>query len=224
MTHQSDTRPRTDSAATQIVGDVMTHTVIAVGPQATFQEIARTMHEWDVSAIPVLEGDGRVIGVVSEADLLPKTSYTDRAPQPPETRARMAMEELHATGGLTADTLMSTPAVSVHTGVRLTEAARIMARRHVKRLPVVDGDGRLVGIVSRADLLTMFLRADEEIAEEIRRDVLGLLPGGALQVQVAVSEGVATLTGRLPDASLVPVAARLVRSVEGVVDVRFDLG
>jgi CBS domain-containing protein len=123
---------------------------------------------------------------------------------------------------VTAGELMSSPAVTVHADAPLAEAARIMARRHVKRLPVVDGVGLLQGIVSRGDLLKVFLRPDEEIAGEIRHSVLGRLPStGSLTVEV--TDGVVTLGGSLPDRTLVPVAARALRTVEGVVDVRLDL-
>ena len=204
--------------STSTVSDVMTRSVVATSRLNGFKKIAQTMHEWHVSALPVLEADGRVIGVVSEADLLPKEYRRDIAgADEPRERA----EELLKSGGLTADELMTSPAVSVHADAQLTEAARIMARMRVKRMPVVDGGGRLAGIVSRSDLLKVFLRGDEEIAEEIRRDVLGLLPGDTSAVQVRVEKGVATVAGSLPDPALVPVTARLVRSVEGVVDVRF---
>lgn len=117
---------------------------------------------------------------------------------------------------------MSSPAVTVHPNATLSEAARIMARRRVKRLPVVDTIGLLQGVVSRGDLLKVFLRPDEEIADEVRRSVLTQLPI-ITPVTVAVAEGVVTLGGSLPDRGLVPVLARAVRAVEGVVDVRIDL-
>ncbi|OEV12954.1 hypothetical protein AN218_06010 [Streptomyces nanshensis] len=199
----------------------MTHTVVAVGRQATFKDVAENMHEWRVSGMPVVEADGRVIGVVTEADLLAKEEYRDGVPNLNEPRERM--ERLLKSGALTAGEMMSTPAISVHQDARVTEAARIMAWKGVKRLPVVDGAGRLVGIVSRSDLLKVFLRSDEEIAEEIRQEVLGLLPDAAPTLRVQVDEGLATVRGTLDDRSLVPVAARLIRSVEGVVDVDFDL-
>ncbi len=99
-----------------------------------------------------------------------------------------------------------------------------MARRHVKRLPVVDAEGRLVGVVSRGDLLKVFLRPDEDIAREVRREVVEpLFPGGGRSVGVRVADGVVTFTGEIRNTALVPVAARMARSVEGVVDVGFDL-
>jgi CBS domain-containing protein len=113
--------------------------------------------------------------------------------------------------------------VTVHADASLAEAARIMARRHVKRLPVVDAVGILQGVVSRGDLLKVFLRGDEEITEEIRHSVLSRLPITTDSLTVTVAEGVVTLHGALPERTLVPVVARAVRAVEGVVDIRLDL-
>ncbi|MDL2074871.1 CBS domain-containing protein [Streptomyces sp. GXMU-J15] len=196
------------------VSDVMTHTVVAVGSEAPFKEIVSLLDEWKVSALPVLAGEGRVVGVVSEADLLLKEEFRD-------TEEGDLADRVKA-GGVTAGDLMSTPAVTVHADATLAEAARIMARRHVKRLPVVDGVGLLQGVVSRSDLLKVFLRTDQEIAEEIRSTVLGHLPFTS-PLTVNVKEGVVTLGGSLPDRTLVPVLARAVRAVEGVVDIRLDL-
>ncbi|MFH8773222.1 CBS domain-containing protein [Streptomyces sp. NPDC017958] len=205
-----------------IVSDVMTHTVAAVGRRAPFKEIVQLMHDWRVSALPVLEGEGRVVGVVSEADLLPKEEFRD-TPEEGYVRLRRRSDVAKA-DALTANDLMSSPAVTVRPGATLAEAAHLMARAGVKRLPVVDEVGLLEGVVSRADLLKVFLRGDAEIAEQVRHEVVSELfppPGSALQVEV--EDGVVTLVGRVQDPGLVPVAARLVRAVEGVVDVRFDL-
>ncbi|MDW8805542.1 CBS domain-containing protein [Streptomyces scabiei] len=198
------------------VSDVMTHTVVAVGRAAPFKEIVQLFDQWKVSALPVLEGEGRVVGVVSEADLLHKEEFRDAD----ETQGDFA-DRLKA-GAVTAGELMNAPAVSVHPDATLAEAARIMARRKVKRLPVVDRVGMLQGVVSRGDLLKVFLRPDEELAEEIRGSVLTSLPSTEA-ITVAVAEGVVTLGGSLPDRGLVPVLARAVRAVEGVVDIRLDL-
>jgi CBS-domain-containing membrane protein len=201
------------------VSDVMTHTVVAVGRDASFKEIVELFDQWKVSALPVLEGEGRVIGVVSEADLLPKEEFRD-ANAADVKEGDLAKRAKAA--AVTAGELMSSPAVTVHADASLAEAARIMARRHVKRLPVVDGVGILQGVVSRGDLLKVFLRSDEEIAEEIRHTVLNQLPL-TTTLTVSVTEGVVTLGGSLPDRVLVPVVARAVRAVEGVVDIRLDL-
>ncbi|MGW2638872.1 CBS domain-containing protein [Streptomyces sp. NPDC001348] len=188
-----------------IVSDVMTLPVVAVGRDARFREIVRAMGQWKISAVPVVEGDGRVVGVVSEADLLP-------------------VEEPPGRGLSRAEELMSAPAVTVRPGTTLAQAARIMAARHVQRLPVVDDEDRLQGIVSRGDLLKVFLRPDEEIEEEVRRTVVSyLFPALGHTIHVSVHDGVVMLRGQVQDTSLVWVAERLVRAVEGVVGVEARL-
>lgn len=203
-----------------IVSDVMTHTVVGVSRDAPFKEIVRTMEQWKVSALPVLAGEERVIGVISEADLLPKEEFRDSDPTRFEQLRRL--NDLAKAGGVTAGDLMTSPAVTVHADATLAQAARLMARTRVKRLPVVNDEGRLEGVVSRGDLLTVFLRPDADIAEEVRREVVSyLFP--SQNVLVTVDEGVVTLSGRIHDTSLVTVAARLTRAVEGVVDMRSEL-
>jgi CBS domain-containing protein len=205
-----------------VVNDVMTRTVVAVGPEASFKEIVETMEKWQVSALPVMVGDGRVIGVVSEADLLPKEEYREGPPALAD-EARRPDDVLKA-GAVTARDLMTTPAVSVRADATLAQAARTMARRRLKRLPVVDGEGHLAGIVSRTDLLKVFLRPDEEIAHEVRTQVITpLFPVEDPTVQAEVEEGVVTFSGWFRNTALVPLAARMARAVEGVVDVDFRL-
>ncbi|UXY31762.1 CBS domain-containing protein [Streptomyces sp. HUAS TT20] len=204
------------------VSDVMTHTVVAVGRDAAFKDVVELMEQWKVSALPVLEGEGRVIGVVSEADLLPKEEFRDSDPDRFTQRQRLA--DLAKAGALTAEELMSAPAITVHADATLAEAARIMAQRKVKRLPVINDVGMLEGVVSRADLLKVFLRSDEELTEEVRQEVVErLFPLSADHIQVEVTEGVVTLTGWVDGTTLVGVAERLARAVEGVVDVRCHL-
>ncbi|MET9346340.1 CBS domain-containing protein [Streptomyces termitum] len=195
-----------------VVDDVMTHTAVAVGRDAPYKEIVALMDQWKVSALPVLEGEGRVVGVVSEADLLPKEAFRDTGPAP---------EDAVKAGAVRAGDLMSSPAVTVRAGASLAEAARVMARRRVKRLPVVNEIGMLEGVVSRSDLLKVFLREDGEIAAEVRHSVLG--GAAATGLDVTVAEGVVTLRGTLADRALVPLLARAARAVEGVVDVRIAL-
>ncbi|MFE2971158.1 CBS domain-containing protein [Streptomyces sp. NPDC059340] len=205
-----------------IVSDVMTHTVAAIGRKANFKEIVQLMEQWKVSALPVLEGEGRVVGVVSEADLLPKEEFRDSDPDRYTQLRRLS--DLAKAGAVTAEDLMTAPAVTVPANATLAQAARTMAHAKVKRLPVVDEVGLLEGVVSRGDLLKVFLRDDEDIAEEVRREVVSYLFRAPLSpVRVQVHDGVVTLAGRVRDSSLVPVAARLVRAVEGVVDVEFEL-
>ncbi|MDF3144919.1 MULTISPECIES: CBS domain-containing protein [unclassified Streptomyces] len=205
-----------------IVRDVMTRDVAVVGRDAAFKDIVRTLQDRGVSALPVVDGGGRVLGVVSEADLLPKEEFRDSDPDRYTQLRRLS--DLAKAGSVTAGELMTRPALTVTADATLAQAARTMVRARVKRLPVVDGDGRLEGVVSRVDLLKVFLRDDEEIAEEVRREVVAHLfpvPGSAVRVEVL--DGVVRLGGRIRDTSLVPVAARLVRAVEGVVDVVFEL-
>ncbi|CAG7613905.1 CBS domain-containing protein [Actinacidiphila bryophytorum] len=208
-------------ASGSAVRDVMTRTVVALGPEASFKEIARTMKQRKVSALPVLAGEDRVVGVVSEADLLAKEEFRGSDPRGADELGGVAGRD--KAGAVTARDLMTAPAVCVHEDATVSEAARIMARRGVKRLPVVDGEDRLRGIVSRCDLLTVFLREDEEIAADVRRSVLHLLFPGEPSVAADVHDGLVTLRGHVREPALITVATRLARTVEGVVDVRTEL-
>ncbi|MCB5180850.1 CBS domain-containing protein [Streptomyces antimicrobicus] len=204
------------------VADVMTTEVVAVTPDTGFKDIAGAMERWKVTALPVIEGEGRVVGVVSEADLLPKEEYHEHRPGLIEQMRRLG--DTAKAGSTRAEDLMTAPAVTIRPDATLPQAARLMAERRVKRLPVVDADGTLKGIVSRADLLKVFLRTDEDLTAEIRRSVVErLFPLSHGTVTVTVSHGIATLTGQVRDAALIPLAARLAQSVEGVVDVRCRL-
>ncbi|MGW2209676.1 CBS domain-containing protein [Streptomyces sp. NPDC001781] len=200
------------------VSDVMTRAVVAVSRSTLFKDIVERMEQWQVSALPVLEGDGRVIGVVSEADLLPKEEF--RGDVPDRLTQMRRMPDLAKAGAVTAGELMSTPAVTVHADATVAEAARIMAVKRVKRLPVVTSEGLLDGVVSRGDLLKPFLRPDGDLADEIRRDVVDVLfPAPVEPVHIVVDDGVVTVTGRVGEAASVDVAARMIRGVEGVVGV-----
>ncbi|MFF3955275.1 CBS domain-containing protein [Streptomyces sp. NPDC001890] len=200
------------------VSDVMTKTVVTVAPDTEFKEIADAMKRWKVTAVPVVEDGGPVVGVVSEADLLPKEEFHDHPPGLVDQMRRLA--DTAKAGSVRAEDLMTSPAITIEPGASLPRAARLMAARRVKRLPVVDADGSLKGIVSRADLLKIFLRPDDDLAAEIRREAIDrLFPDSRRDVKVDVTRGVATLSGRVADAALVPVAARLAQSVEGIVGV-----
>ncbi|GAA3784571.1 hypothetical protein GCM10022206_25030 [Streptomyces chiangmaiensis] len=133
---------------------------------------------------------------------------------------RERLTDIAKAAAATAEELMSTPAITVHPDVTLVQAARIMAVRHVKRLPLVDDEDVLKGIVSRGGVLKVFLRSDDDIEEEVRRTVVFyLFPALSHTINVNVHEGVVALRGQVQDNSLISVAARLVRAVEGVVDV-----
>lgn len=203
---ESEESPGNGGAQSHRVGEVMTPAVVAVDRSATFTEIVRVLRRWRVGAVPVVEGDGRVIGVLSEADLLP--GDTDRA----------------APRGKRAEQLMTAPALTVHRDATVAGAGRVMAQRDVKQLPVIDAEGRLAGIVSRGDLLKVFLRPREEIAREVRASVLEpLFHEAAAGLGVRVADGRVTVSGRVPDGSLIRTAADRIRAVDGVVDVRCEL-
>ncbi|MFE6690970.1 CBS domain-containing protein [Streptomyces sp. NPDC057743] len=203
------------------VSDVMTRPVAAVDRAAGFKEIVETLVRWRVTALPVLSAERRVVGVVSEADLLPKEGF--REVDPDRLERLRALDDVRRAEAVTAGELMTSPAITVRGDATLAQAARTMARAAVKRLPVVDGNGVLVGIVSRADLLKVFLRTDDEIAAEVRQVLAKLFAAPTKDLRVAVADGVVTLSGQFRDRSLVPVVARLVRGVEGVVDVEYDV-
>ncbi|MFB7506046.1 CBS domain-containing protein [Streptomyces broussonetiae] len=205
-----------------IVSDVMTTPAVAVGRDAPFKEIVRVMDERHVSAVPVVNVERRVLGVVSEADLLPKEEFRDRRPTRFE-RLRLR-SDLAKAEGVTAEEVMSAPAVTVRPDDTLARAARLMAVHHVKRLPVVDTEDGLCGVVSRGDLLRVFLRTDEDIEEEVRRTVVSyLFPMHAHAIHVSVRDGVVRLRGPVHDTSLIWVAERLVSGLEGVVGVESRL-
>ena len=197
------------------VDKVMTTRVITARPSTGYKELARLLNEHAVSALPVVDVVGderRLVGIVSEADLLAK-----KGPKYPEARSRGDEARAEA---LTAADLMTSPAVTVQPGDSLAQAARLMHRKKVKRLPVMNAKGRLVGVVSRGDLVKPFLRSDESIRQEIQNDVLvRTLHLDPAAVQVSVDEGVVKLDGELESKRLVAVLRRLVRSMEGVVGV-----
>ena len=207
------------------VKDVMTGEVMAVRRDASFKEMAARLREYRVSAFPVIDENRRVIGVVSEADLLAKEALAgERAGIPAAITGILQHKDHHKAEGLTAGDLMTHPAVTVRPGDPVEHAARLMYTLQVKRLPVVDAGGYLVGIVSRSDLLTVFDRTDEEIHAEIVNDIIlrDFLVDPALFV-VTVSEGVVTVQGNPETTELGHRLAAKIRHVQGVVAVRDEL-
>ncbi|MET9132939.1 CBS domain-containing protein [Streptomyces antibioticus] len=205
------------------VSDLMTTSVIKVRRDTGFKEVAKLLAEHDITAVPVVDDEEHAVGMVSEADLLRKeAAQLDPAGLLPVLRPEPAdRAKAEAT---TAEGLMSSPAVTAMPQWTAVEAARVMERHHVKRLPVVDEADRLVGLISRADLLRVFLRGDSAIREEISGEVLlrtvGIPPGA---VTVRVVDGRVSLKGTVERKSLVPVVIRLCQGVDGVVDVSAEL-
>ncbi|MCX5166776.1 CBS domain-containing protein [Streptomyces antibioticus] len=205
------------------VSDLMSTSVVRVRRDTGFKEIAKLLAEYGITAVPVVDDEEHVVGVVSEADLLRKEAAgVDPAGLLPVLRPRPA-DRAKAEATI-AQGLMNSPAVTARPEWTAVEAAQVMERHHVKRLPVVDEAGRLVGLVSRADLLRVFLRGDSAIREEISGEVLlrtlGVEPDA---VTVHVVDGRVTLRGTVERKSLVPVAVRLCQGVDGVVDVSAEL-
>ncbi|MEY9877553.1 CBS domain-containing protein [Streptacidiphilus sp. MAP12-33] len=204
------------------VRDVMTRTVVTALRETPFKELVRLMRDNAVGAVPVLDSRHRVIGVVSGADLLLKEAGHDR--RLGLRQALLRPDEAGKVAALVAADLMSAPAVTIGPDETLAAAARLLGRRGVRHLPVVDAAGRLRGIVSRSDLLTVFLRDDAALAADIRGALARELGAGpAERLTVAVTEGIASIGGSLADSSRIPLVARTVRGVDGVVDVAFAL-
>ncbi|MEV0591444.1 CBS domain-containing protein [Nonomuraea cavernae] len=206
------------------VKDVMTTEVASVRGDTPFKDIAETLISGGISAVPVVDDDRHVIGMVSEADLLRKEEFREqfyREGYQPPLRARLRHPKgRQKAAGDTAAELMSSPAISVSPEASAVSAARLMDSRDVKRLAVVDPDGRLVGIVSRRDLVKLFLRGDEDIAAEVRDDILErALWVDTSHVTVEVHQGVVTLSGWMDRRSEAGIAARMTQRVNGVVDV-----
>ncbi|MFJ4467846.1 CBS domain-containing protein [Streptomyces sp. NPDC089424] len=201
-----------------LVRDLMSAAVVRVQGGTPFKEIAHLLQEYDITAVPVVDDEDRPVGVVSEADLLHKIwgGHDDDAAAPgvpPRPDKALATD---------AAGLMTSPALCARADWSVVEAARVMARHGIKRLLVVDDDRRLIGVVSRSDLLRVFLRKDQairtEIVEEVLVKTLGQAPSA---VQVDVTHGHVILTGRLSPQLTVPALEDLCRTVDGVVAVEF---
>ncbi|HUJ07973.1 MAG TPA: CBS domain-containing protein [Streptosporangiaceae bacterium] len=201
---------------TTLVAEVMTYNVVAVREEAEFKEIVSVMHRRRVSAFPVLDSDDRVIGVVSEADLLPREAYPARPTRRDERRKVPAKAE-----AMTATELMTSPAVTIAPQATVTDAARVMHTKKVKRLPVVDDNGRLVGIASRVDLLGVYDRPDAQILAEVTERVIG---GDFVfdpnEFAVNVRAGVVTIAGKVDRQEVAFKLLTALWDVAGVVDVR----
>ncbi|MEO3811559.1 CBS domain-containing protein [Sphaerisporangium sp. B11E5] len=212
------------------VRDVMTRQVTSVNGGTPFKDVAEVLVRHELSAVPVVDGEGHVVGIISEADLLRKEEFREQYYQEgyrPPLRARLreyagrkgAPPGRRACGDTAAE-LMTKPAITVKPHTNVVKAARLMSEHGVKRLPVVDENGVLEGIVSRHDLLTVFARTDDAIAREVRDDIVGgALRARASRVRVRVSGGVVTLSGRMACRADARMAASMIERVNGVVDV-----
>lgn len=203
-----------------LVKDLMTTPVVTVEPTTPFKELVARLAEHRVSAVPVVDNDSRVVGVVSEADLLLKEEFPEPDQDIPLWWTRRARLHRAKAAASVARDLMTVPVVAISPDATVAEAARRMHTNKVKRLPVIDRTGRLVGIVSRGDLLKVFDRSDEAIRREVIEDVIvGEFMMAPSRFFLHVNDGVVVLQGRVERRNLLPYLVRAVQGVEGVVRV-----
>ena len=204
------------STARQRVRDVMTRAVVTAGPDAAFKEIVLSLARDRISTIPVVDAAGHVLGVVTASDLLARVSGEHgRAPR--GHRLTEGHETARKTVGLTAAQLMTAPALTVGPDDTIADAAAAAARSRVRALPVVDADRSLVGIVTKSDLVKIFLRSDAEILSDVRDAIERTMLLESQSVEAHVAEGVVTLHGELPRRLLQLQLHELLRAVPGVV-------
>jgi CBS domain-containing protein len=202
-----------------VVKDVMSTHVFAVREKATFKEMATMLHEQRVSAFPVIDDEDKVIGVVSEADLLTKEALEGAFPG--AFHNVVHRREQSKAGALTAADLMSKPPVTVGPDEPVTDAARLMYSRRVKRLPVTNQDGKLIGIVSRSDVLSVYNRPDADILHDITQHlILDTFLCDPASFTVSVRDGIVTIAGTPETAAVGRDIIDAARHVEGVVAVR----
>lgn len=199
------------------VRDLMSRDVVAVGREMGYREVADLLVKHMISAVPVIDDDRRVLGVISEVDLIVRIEYADRRPHHPLAVRRM--NRLRHSSGATAGELMSAPAITIAADASVVEAARRLDASRVKRLPVVDEPGRLVGIVSRRDLVRLYTRPDAILRGDVIDSLRDGFQYGLTSLDVDVRKGVVTLEGAISRPGAGRLAVDLARSVPGVVSV-----
>jgi CBS domain-containing protein len=202
----------------------MTKDVVCIGEHTAYKDIVETLVRHSVSAVPVITSDGYIVGVVSEADVLHKMEYAGQDPHRRLLERKRRRVNRAKAGGEIAAELMTEPPVTISPQATIGGAAALMDAESVKRLPVVNAQGHVVGIVSRSDLLRVYLRGDDDIRAEIEEQVLlralWMEPG---TIAVAVRKGVVSLGGTVDRRSTIPIVVRLVTTVAGVVEVENNL-
>jgi CBS domain-containing protein len=205
------------------VASVMTTPVIAIATGTPFKEIVQKMSERGVSALPVVDDDRRLVGVVSEADMLAKQEFHGGSDEKPD-HGRANRTRWYRALAQAAGELMTSPVHTVPANEPVSVAARILANEKVRRVYVLDDDGRLSGVVARRDLLSVYLRSDDAL----RADIEAMLSSPAVGVPertvgVTVHNGMTTVDGVLPTRRQADVVSRAVLAVPGVVGVRNNL-
>jgi CBS-domain-containing membrane protein len=204
------------------VSDVMTPDVVAARPDTPYRDVVDLLIGRHVNAVPVIDEDRRVVGVVSESDLLRKIEFVGEGE--PRWFERRRREHHHKAAARTAAELMTAPAVTASPATGIRAAARVLDEAGVKQLPVVDYLGRLVGIVTRGDLLKEHVRHDTDVEADVRSAVHEVvLTENAAAVRATVARGVVTLSGQVERWSTKVLVVRLVALVPGVVEVIDDV-
>lgn len=202
------------------VKDVMTTEPITVTPETTLKDAAALLAQHRISGLPVVDSENHVVGVISEGDILFKEIGGPHEKHLIERWLEQPAADEAKVEAKTVGEAMTAPAVTITPKRPLAEVANLMLDQGVKRLPVVNGDGALIGIVTRADLVRAFVRTDEEILAEIRDDVLRrTLWIESDTIEVAVENGEVRLSGEVDtkaDAEMIP---SFVQRVPGVVSV-----
>jgi len=201
------------------VADVMTTDVISVYEDTPFKQIVDLFESHSINAVPVIDSDRRVLGVVSSADLLPKIEFAADHNLHPFADRRLRLAHDKAAGIAAAD-LMTAPATTIQSDATLVRAASLLDAGRLKRLPVVDGAGRLAGIVTRDDLLKVFLRGDNAIQRDVTDEILSRLPRHDRdQITVEVDDGIVTLLGKVDHPLLLRPVIESAEAVPGVIEV-----
>ena len=203
------------------VASVMTTQVTTARPETSFKDLVNVLAEQKISALPVVDDLNRPLGVVSEADALAKQEFHGGRDELPH-HDRAGRDRWYRSLGRTAAELMSTPVWTVHADEPVSTAARLLASAKVRRLFVTDRDGVLVGVVSRRDLLRVYLHSDEEIRDRLE-ELIAATGVAAGAVRVLVEDGMATVDGELDRRGQVDATVRLVQAAPGVVGVRNNL-
>lgn len=206
------------------VSDVMTRHVHVARPETPFKLLVRLIEENRVSALPIVDQQGVPIGVVSESDLLLKERRHELDSTGDLLHLQKRRHDRAKAGGTVASEVMTSPAITITADTSLSLAAGLMHEKNVRRLVVVDDRGRIAGIVSRSDLLQVFLRTDDELRDEIASGLIpALLLGWPEGIGVDVRANIVTLSGEVDRKSDAEILARLTRDLDGVVGVVDDL-
>jgi CBS domain-containing protein len=197
----------------------MTSRVHVARPLTPFKRLVQLIEENKISAVPIVDAEGFPVGIVSESDLLLKERRREIESELSLLHPRRRRQERAKAEGVVAWEIMTKPPITIRSDATMPQAARLMQERNVRRLVVVDERGKIAGIVSRSDLLQVFLRTDDELRDDVLSTIPSMLLAQPDSVQVAVRWNVVTLSGEVDRKSDAEIFARMTRELDGVVDV-----